>query len=132
VELKLEMSSISKFDYLNGKRTISLTTYYKSGKAVATPVEFVQHGDKLFVSTSKDSYKVKRLKYNQNAVIAPCTMRGKITGPETKVQVRILPTDEEEIARDALKALYSGFFSKILFKLMSWRDKSESIFLEIS
>ncbi|MFX0087431.1 MAG: PPOX class F420-dependent oxidoreductase [Candidatus Hodarchaeota archaeon] len=131
-EMKLDMSSNNKFDYLKGKRTISLTTYYKSGKAVATPVEFVHHENKLFVSTRKDSYKVKRLKYNSNALIAPCTMRGKITGPETKVKVRILSADEEEVAREALKSLYSGFFSRILVKLTSWRDKSERVFLEIS
>ncbi len=131
-EMKLGMSRNNKFNYLKGKRTISLTTYYKSGKAVATPVEFVHHENKLFVSTRKDSYKVKRLKRNSNAVIAPCTMRGKITGPETEVKVRILSADEEEVAREALKSLYSGFFSKIFVKLTSWRDKSERVFLEIT
>ena len=121
-----------KFDYLKGKRTISLTTYYKSGKGVATPVEFVKSEDKLYVSTRITSYKVKRLKNNLNALIAPCTMRGKIQGPQTNVQVRILPEEEEDSARETMKELYQGFFSKTLLKLTSWRDKEERVYLEIS
>jgi len=60
-----------KFDILTGKRTISLTTYYKSGKSVSTPVEYVRSGDKLYVSTPETSYKVKRIRGNSTAVIAP-------------------------------------------------------------
>lgn len=121
-----------KFDYLKGKRTISLTTYYKSGKGVATPVEFVRREDKLYVSTRITSYKVKRLKNNSNALIAPCTMRGKIQGPQTNVQVRILPEEEDDSARETMKELYQGFFPKTLLKLTSWRDKEERVYLEIS
>ena len=122
----------NKFDYLKGKRTISLTTFYKNGKGVSTPVEFAHYNGKLYVSTRKESYKVRRLKNNQNAIIAPCTMRGKIIGPSVDVLVRILPQEEEEIAREALKVFYSSFFSKIMLKLMAWRDKSERVFLEIT
>ncbi|MHA2305260.1 MAG: PPOX class F420-dependent oxidoreductase [Candidatus Hodarchaeales archaeon] len=121
-----------KFDYLAGNRTISLTTYYKSGKAVATPVEFVRSGNKLYVSTRIGSYKVKRLKNNPNALIAPCTMRGKLRGQEIEVKAKILPKSEERKAREALKELYQGFFIKILGKLTSWRDKEEIVYLEIT
>jgi PPOX class probable F420-dependent enzyme len=126
------MSNELKFDYLEGKQTISLTTYYKSGKGVATPVEFVKSGDVLYVSTRVGSYKVKRVKNDPNAKIAPCTMRGKITGPEIQVKCRVLPKDEETIAREALKAHFSGFIRKILAKLNSLRDKEERVYLEIS
>jgi len=126
------MTEPKKFDYLKGKRTISLTTFYRSGKGVATPVEFAHSNGKLYCSTRKDSYKVKRLKNNPKGIIAPCTMRGKITGPSVKVLVRILPGEEEEIAREAMKVLYSGFLSKIMLKLMAWRDKSERVYLEIT
>ncbi len=108
-----------------------MTTYYKSGKGVTTPVEFVRSGDRLFVSTKKASYKVKRIRNDSNATIAPCTMRRKITGPQTNVQVRILPDEEENIAREALKPLYQGFFYKILSKLTFWRNKDERVYLDI-
>jgi len=126
------LSNEHKFEYLKGKRTISLTTYYKSGKAVATPVEFVRSGEILYVSTRKASYKVKRIRNNSNATIAPCTMRGKITGPQTNVQVRILPEEEENIAKETIKTFYQGFFTKILSKIMSWRNKDERVYLEIN
>ena len=48
-----------KFDNLKGTRTISLTTYYTNGKTVAIPIDSVLSEDKLYVSTRKDSYKVK-------------------------------------------------------------------------
>jgi len=75
------------FDFLNQEKYISLTTYYKNGRGVATPVEFIISGNRLFISTRKDSYKVKRIQNNKNAEITPCTMRGKIKGSD-KVQGR--------------------------------------------
>jgi hypothetical protein len=59
-------------------------------------------------------------------------MRGKITGPEIQVKCRVLPKDEENLAREALNAHFSGFIRKILAKLNSFRDKEERVYLEIS
>ena len=56
------MSIPHKFDKLTGKRTISLTTYYKSGKPVSTHVEFVRSDDKLYVSTPNLGYLAHRLR----------------------------------------------------------------------
>ena len=96
----IHLSPSHKFDILARKRTISLTTYYKSGKAVSTPVEFVRSDDRLFFSTPETSYKVKRIHNNSNAVIASCTMRGKITGPEINVQVKILSEEETMVLEE--------------------------------
>ena len=125
------LANPEKFDNLTGKRTISLTTFYKNGKGVATPVEFVRSEDKLYVSTEKDSYKVKRLRNNSKAVIASCTMRGKITGPEIDVQVTIKPQEKGKIIQEKLDVLYQGFFYWIMRKLLFWRSKKEVVYLEI-
>ncbi|MHA1933498.1 MAG: PPOX class F420-dependent oxidoreductase [Promethearchaeota archaeon] len=125
------MSTSHKFDILEG-RTISLTTFYKSGKAVSTPVEFVRSNDKLFVSTEKKSYKVKRLRGNSKAVVATCTMRGKITGPEIDVQVKIIPQSEGNDIQEKLDVLYQGLLYRIMYKIMFWRSKEEVVYLEIT
>jgi PPOX class probable F420-dependent enzyme len=120
-----------KFDTLTGKRTISLTTYYKSGKSVSTPVEYVRVDDKLYVSTPEASYKVKRIRGNSTAVIASCTMRGKITGPNIDVQVRILSEEEGKVAQEAVDVLFQGLFYRIWLKLMPGRKKEKRVILEI-
>lgn len=125
------MSNPHKFDILAGKRTISLTTYYKNGKDVATPVEFVRSDDRLYVSTPINSYKVKRLRGNSNAVIASCTMRGKKNGSEIDVQVRILTEEEGKVAKETLDVLYEGLIYRIMGKIMFWRKKEKRVYLEI-
>ncbi len=126
------MSTAHKFDSLVGKRTISLTTYYKSGKAVSTPVEFVRSEDKLYVSTEKSSYKVKRLRNNSKAEIASCTMRGKITGPKIDVNVKIISQEDGKFAQEKLDVLYQGLIYRIMYKIMFWRSKEEVVYLEIA
>ena len=128
---EIQLPPLHKFDILTGKRTISLTTYYKSGKAVSTPVEFVRSDDRLYFSTPETSYKVKRIHNNSNAVIASCTMRGKITGPEINVQVKILSEEEGKVAREALDVLYQGLMYRIMIKIMFWRKKEKRVYLEI-
>ena len=126
------MSTPHKFDILEGKRTISLTSFYKNGKPVSTPVEFVRFEDKLYVSTEKSSYKVKRMRNNPKIEIASCTMRGKITGPKIDAQVRIIPQEDGKFAQEKLDVLYQGLIYKILYKVMYWRSKKEVVYLEIT
>ncbi|MHA2175597.1 MAG: PPOX class F420-dependent oxidoreductase [Candidatus Hodarchaeales archaeon] len=126
------MSTPHKFDSLAGKRTISLTTFYKSGKPVSTPVEFVRDDDKLYVSTEKSSYKVKRLRNNPKAEIASCTMRGKITGSKIDVQVKIISQEDGKFAQEKLDVLYQGLIYRIMHKIMFWRSKEEVVYLEIT
>ena len=61
---------------------MSLISFRKNGTAVPTPVWFSEKDDKLYVMTRSDSGKYKRIRNNPQVRIAPCTMRGKITGPE--------------------------------------------------
>jgi uncharacterized protein len=58
---------------------VSLTTYRKDGRTVATPLWFIRDGEQLIVMTAPDSGKVRRLRNNQSVVIAPCDSQGRIT-----------------------------------------------------
>jgi PPOX class probable F420-dependent enzyme len=67
---------------LRGQKYISLGTFRKSGVAVYTPVWFGESNEKLYVKTRNDSGKFKRIRSNPTVKVAPCNVRGKITGPE--------------------------------------------------
>jgi PPOX class probable F420-dependent enzyme len=73
------------------QKYISLTTFRKNGTAVATPVWFGEQDDQLYVMTRSDSGKYKRIRNNPQVQVAPCTVRGKITGPEFAASAQILP-----------------------------------------
>lgn len=88
-------------DELAEGKYISLATYKKDGTRVATPVWVARDGDHLYVITEADSGKAKRLRNSPRAEVAPCDMRGTVTGPVTEATAVLL--DEPGTAR--VKAL---------------------------
>jgi len=91
---------------LLGKKYISLITYRRTGVAVPTPVWFGEDGDTLYVMTRSDSGKYKRLRNNPQVHVAPCTIRGKINGPEFTALARILPAQDGEQAKAFIHKKY--------------------------
>jgi PPOX class probable F420-dependent enzyme len=88
------------------QKYLSLITFRKNGTAVPTPVWFAEADDKFYVMTRSDSGKYKRIRNNLEVRIAPCNIRGKITGPEFPASARILPVEEWDPARRAVRAKY--------------------------
>lgn len=91
---------------VQGQKYISLTTFRKNGAGVATPVWFGEDGQKLYVMTRSDMGKVKRIRNNPQIRVAPCTMRGKVTGPEFAATARILSPGEHAHARQMINRKY--------------------------
>jgi len=91
---------------IHSQRYISLATFRKSGVAVYTPVWFAEDNNKLYLMTNSKSGKCKRIRNNPRVKIAPCTMRGKITGPEFPATIRILPAEEFAHIRRAINRKY--------------------------
>jgi len=91
---------------IRGQKYISLGTYRKSGDMVRTPVWFGEEGDKLYVMSRSDSGKFKRIRNNSSVRILPCTIRGKITGPEFAATARILPESDSTRARGTINRKY--------------------------
>jgi hypothetical protein len=91
---------------IRGQKYISLATFRKNGARVATPVWFGEEGDKLFVMTRSDMGKTKRIRNNPQVTVAPCTIRGKVTGAEVEALARILPSEEHAHARAAINRKY--------------------------
>ncbi|HTR23635.1 MAG TPA: PPOX class F420-dependent oxidoreductase [Terriglobales bacterium] len=91
---------------IHGQKYISLATFRKTGAAVYTPIWFAEEGDKLYFMTNGKLGKVKRLRNNSQVKVAPCTIRGKITGPEFAGTARILPQTDASRVRRAIEAKY--------------------------
>jgi PPOX class probable F420-dependent enzyme len=73
---------------------VSLTTFRRDGTAVSTPVWFVTENGSLLVETDGDSYKVKRIRRNDNVTVAPCNATGRVAGEAVTAHAAILPADE--------------------------------------
>ena len=106
------------------QKYISLTTFRKNGTAVATPVWFGEQDDQLYVMTRSDSGKYKRIRNNPQVQVAPCTVRGKITGPEFAASAQILPPDDWPRARQTIEKKY--WLTRISFL---WSKKN--VYIEI-
>jgi uncharacterized protein len=91
---------------IRGQNYISLTTFRKNGVGVPTPVWFGEDDTKLYVMARGDSGKVKRLRNNPQVRVAPCTIRGKIKGPEFSGVARILLPQDSPRARAAVRKKY--------------------------
>lgn len=63
---------------LAGERFVALTTFRRTGAAVATPVWIAGVGDALVVTTPAASGKVKRLKNDARVQLQPCSRSGKV------------------------------------------------------
>ena len=91
---------------IQGQRYIDLATTRKNGLVVHTPVWFAESNNKLYVMTNPTSGKCKRIRNKPQVMVAPCTIRGKITGPEFPAAARILPEAEGRPARELIRAKY--------------------------
>jgi PPOX class probable F420-dependent enzyme len=91
---------------IQGQKYISLTTFRKTGAGVATAVWFGEDAGKLYVMTRSDMGKTKRIRNNPQVLVAPCTIRGTVTGTEIAATARILPAEEQARARAAINRKY--------------------------
>lgn len=96
--------------YLVGEKYINLETYRKNGQGVRTPVWFVESdkddGSVLYVRTSDDTGKYKRVRKNPSVQIAPCDMRGAVKGKWIKGEARIAGEEEKLKAFKMLEKKY--------------------------
>jgi PPOX class probable F420-dependent enzyme len=94
---------------------IRLITYRRTGDAVATPVWFTLEGDTIYVETSINAGKIKRIRHTPHVGLAPSDARGRVTGPMWEGTARIL-ADQDEIARaDAALAHKYGLQHTLYF-----------------
>ena len=86
---------------------------------------FGEQDDKLYVMTRSDMGKTKRIRNNSQVRVAPCTIRGKVTGPEFAATARLLPPDDFSRARKPIDRKY------LMARLTSPFSRADA-FIEIS
>jgi len=98
---------------LEKQKYINLETYKKSGQAVKTPVWFMISDGLIFVLTTENRGKVKRIKNNPKIRIMPCGMRGEPKGDWIDGTARFA-TEEETQNAIKLRHKKYGFRAKIV------------------
>ena len=85
---------------------VSITSYRRDGKGVATPVWFVEEAGRLFVQTDLRSFKVKRIRVNPAVTVVPCTAGGRPRGEPVPAHAEVLGEEELPHVETLLKRKY--------------------------
>lgn len=111
---------------------VLLTTFRKDGTPVGTPVWAVAEGNKLYVWTVTDSWKVKRLRRNPAVTVQPCDVRGKTRGEVLNGTGRILDAAETEHVRSLLRKKYWLVGPFVLLGSVLRRGKTGTLGIEVT
>ena len=122
--------SILNFSSLEKETFINLTTFKSTGEEKSTPVWFTSDNQKIFVFTDLSSYKVKRIKNNPAALLAPSKYDGSETGPRLKGSARIVSIEESPSVIAGFKKKYGLQFW--FFNLMGKIRGAENTYIEIA
>jgi PPOX class probable F420-dependent enzyme len=105
------MNAAPGLDAFEGKKYLNLETYRRSGKGVRTPVWFATapaatSEPMLYVYTTADSGKAKRIRRTGVVKIAPCDARGKVTGLWIAAHAEIVGGTEFDLGMQLLNRKY--------------------------
>ena len=115
---------------LNGHRYALLTTFRRTGRPVTTPVWFAVVDGRVYFRTADSTGKAKRLRRNSRVRIAPCTVRGRATGPDIDATARRLGPQESGAVRRAFGQRY-GIQVRVVDLLLRFR-REHPIFFEVA
>src|SRR5260221_1636589 len=90
----------ARFASLQGHKYVNLETFRKNGQGVRTPVWFAgepEQGapEKLYVYSTADSGKAKRIRNNSRVRVAPCDVSGKLLGEWVDAREEIITGEAE-------------------------------------
>jgi uncharacterized protein len=123
---------------LGRQRYVSITTYRRDGRPVATPVWVTSSGGRLYIWTGAQTGKARRIRANPEVTVAPCTARGQLTGPAVPASAEVVAlADRPEIwplflAKYGLQlraVMWSGRVSRMLRRGPA---PAEHVFLELT
>ena len=121
------MATLSRFD---NERYLNLETYRRNGVGVRTPVWFAAGVGKLYIYAIADSGKVKRVRRNPAVRIAPCDVRGTVSGPWIDAVVNVVDREEFKVGMRLLDKKY--FPWKQFLKLLAMFSRRERVVLAIA
>jgi uncharacterized protein len=101
----------ARFASLQGHKYLNVETFRKNGQGVRTPVWFAgepEQGspEKVYVYSTADSGKAKRIRYNGRTQVAPCDVRGKLLGEWIDARAEVITGVEAEHGMKLLNKKY--------------------------
>jgi PPOX class probable F420-dependent enzyme len=101
----------ARFASLQGHKYTNLETFRKNGQGVRTPVWFAGEPgegapEKLYVYSTADSGKAKRIRNNSRVRVAPCDVRGKLLGEWIEARAEIVTGQEADRGMQLLNKKY--------------------------
>ena len=106
------------FSAFAGQRYLNLESFRKNGAAIRTPLWFAQDGETIFVYSTADSGKAKRIRRDVAVRIAPCNMRGAVSGDW--IAARAAPVTGAEYNRGMMLLDRKNWPWKAMLGLMAW------------
>ena len=121
----------SRFNQFIDQKYLSLETYKRDNTPVQTPVWFVIDNDQLYITTKETTGKVKRLRNNQNARIAVCSMKGDIKSNWVDVGLEKISeeSDVEKIVK--LRKKKYGFSARLISMFTSQKGKTVAYSIQV-
>lgn len=111
------------------QKYLNLETFKRDGSGVKTPVWFVlRENGAFYVYTEAESWKVKRIRKNPRVRVAPCDMRGNVTGEWQAAMAQVVSGEEEQAASRLLDQKY---FLKKIFNLLTRLNRHKRAMLKI-
>jgi uncharacterized protein len=104
------------------QRYLNLESFKRDGTPVQTPVWFAEDRGVLYVYTLANAGKVKRTRRNPRIRLAPCTMRGTVTGPWVEAEATIVDATTAAHGHALLRQKYGwrkgigDLFSRLLHR----------------
>ncbi len=101
----------ARFASLQRRKYLNIETFRKNGQGVRTPVWFAEGpengaAEKLYVYSTADSGKAKRIRNNGRVRVAPCDVRGKLLGEWVEARAEIVTGAEAEHGMQLLNKKY--------------------------
>jgi uncharacterized protein len=94
---------MTTLDTLDDQWAVLLTTFRRDGTPVGTPVSVAVDGGRGYIRSPGNAWKVRRLRNDPHVEVAPCTPRGRATGPAMTAVARRLDGEEARRAADLLR-----------------------------
>jgi len=118
----------SAFASLQSRKYLNIETFRKNGQGVRTPVWFAGEPpsgapEKLYVYSTDDSGKAKRIRNNGRARVAPCDVRGNLHGDWVKAHAEIISGPEADRAMQMLNRKYAPWKQLLDFFALFSRHK---------
>ncbi|MGH3271365.1 MAG: PPOX class F420-dependent oxidoreductase [Trebonia sp.] len=107
-----------------------VVTFRRDGSPVPATVWAAPAQGRLYIRTERASGKVRRLRRDPRALVAPATARGRPLGPPLAVTGRVVEADGEAKAEQALASAHGWY--RALFEAGADRLQADMCYLELT